>query len=69
MVAPYTCTQAALTGPYGQLHRVVEARVWCAGSLCRRCDRLECMAELAPARLWPVLQEVLLSWHSQSRSA
>jgi lipopolysaccharide heptosyltransferase I len=69
VVAPYTCTQAALTGPYGQPGRAVETRVWCAGSLRRRCDRLECMAELTPGRLWPLLQEVLLSWHSQSRSA
>jgi heptosyltransferase-1 len=69
VVAPYTCTQAALTGPYGQLERTVETKVWCAGSLRKRCSRMECMAELTPARLWPVLQEVLLSWHVQSRSA
>src|SRR5207248_10506227 len=69
VVAPYTCTQVALTGPYGQACRAVESRVWCAGSLRRRCRRLECMAELTPARLWPVLQEVLLSWHCRSRSA
>jgi lipopolysaccharide heptosyltransferase I len=69
VVAPYTCTQVALTGPYGQAQRAVETRVWCSGSLCRHCSRLECMAELTPARLWPPLQEVLLSWHCRSRSA
>jgi heptosyltransferase-1 len=69
VVAPYTCTQAALTGPFGQESRVVETKVWCAGSLRKRCSRLECMAELTPARLWPVLQEVLLSWHVHSRCA
>jgi lipopolysaccharide heptosyltransferase I len=69
VVAPYTCTQVALTGPYGQAERAVETRVWCAGSLRRRCERLECMTELTPARLWPLLQEVLLSWHCHSRSA
>lgn len=69
VVAPYICTQVALTGPYGQAGRAVETRVWCAGSLRKRCSRLECLAELTPARLWPPLQEVLLSWHSQSRSA
>jgi lipopolysaccharide heptosyltransferase II len=69
VVSPYTCTQAALTGPFGQLSSVVETKVWCAGSLRKRCSRLECMAELTPARLWPVLQEVLLSWHVHSRCA
>ena len=53
----------------GQLSSAVETKVWCAGSLRKRCSRLECMAELTPARLWPVLQEVLLSWHVHSRSA
>jgi lipopolysaccharide heptosyltransferase I len=69
VVAPYTCTKAALTGPYGQADHVVETRVWCAGSYVRRCSRLECMAELSPERLWPVLREVLRGCHSQSRSA
>lgn len=69
IVAPYTCTQAALTGPFGQESRVVESKVWCAGSLRKRCSRLECMAELTPARLWPVLQEVMLTCHVHSRCA
>lgn len=69
VVSPYTCTQAVLTGPYGQLGRAVETKVWCAGSLRKRCGRMECMAELTPERLWPVLEEVLSSWHVRSRSA
>jgi lipopolysaccharide heptosyltransferase II len=69
VVAPYTCTKVAWTGPYGMKHRAVETRVWCAGSCRKRCSRMECMAELTPDRLWPVLREVLQSWPSQSRSA
>lgn len=69
VVAPYTCTKAALTGPYGQAQHVVETRVWCAGSYQRRCGRLECMAELTPARLWPVLCEVLERSRRHDKSA
>jgi hypothetical protein len=58
-----------LTGPHGQLHRAVETDVWCAGSLLRRCPRMECMSELTPDRLWPVLREVLERWQSSSLSA
>jgi heptosyltransferase-1 len=69
VVAPYTCTRVAWTGPYGMAGRAVETRVWCAGSCRKRCSRMDCMAELTPDRLWPVLREVLQSWQSQSRSA
>lgn len=69
VVSPYTCTRAALTGPYRQAGHVVEARVWCAGSYRRTCPRLECMAELTPDRLWPVLREVVETWGRVSRSA
>jgi len=70
VVAPYTCTRARLTGPYGEAATgAVETRVWCAGSLLKRCGRMECMGELTPARLWPVLCEVLLRWQNNSRSA
>jgi lipopolysaccharide heptosyltransferase I len=65
VVAPYTCTRAAWTGPYGMAHCAVETRVWCAGSCRKRCSRMECMAELTPDRLWPVLREVLQSWQSR----
>jgi ADP-heptose:LPS heptosyltransferase len=69
VAAPYTCTRAALTGPHGQLDRAIETTVWCAGSLFKRCSRMECMGELTPHRLWPVLREVLLRWECNSRSA
>jgi heptosyltransferase I len=69
VVAPYTCTKVRLTGPYQSPATAVESRVWCQGSYLKRCPRMECMAELTPDRLWPVLREVLLSWESRSRSA
>ena len=69
VVAPYTCTRASLTGPYGAAGGAVETRVWCAGSLRKRCRRMECLEELTPERLWPVLQEVLLRWQNNNRSA
>jgi lipopolysaccharide heptosyltransferase I len=69
VVAPYTCTKAALTGPYGGHSVAVETRVWCQGSYVKRCSRLECMTELTPDRLWPYLEKVLLRWRSRSRSA
>ena len=69
VVAPYTCTKAVLTGPFGQMQGAVETKVWCAGSLLRRCPRMECMAELTPDRLWPVLHEVMSRWEQTRRSA
>lgn len=59
VVAPYTCTQVARNGPYGQFMHAVESSVWCRGSYRKRCGRLECMAELTPARLWPLLYGAL----------
>jgi lipopolysaccharide heptosyltransferase I len=69
VVAPYTCTKVTYHGPYGAPGGGVETRVWCRGSYRKRCGRLECMAELTPERLWPVLEEVLRRWQSSSRSA
>jgi ADP-heptose:LPS heptosyltransferase len=70
VVAPYTCTRVALTGPYGDAAAgAVETRVWCAGSYLRRCDRLDCLRELTPDRLWPHLERILLQWQSSCRSA
>jgi lipopolysaccharide heptosyltransferase I len=69
VVAPYTCTKVLLNGPYGREHGAVETRVPCQGSYITRCDRLDCMAELTPNRLWPILEEVLRGWESNSRSA
>jgi heptosyltransferase-1 len=69
VVAPYTCTRVRLTGPYGAYSQAVESRVWCAGSCIKECGRMECMAELTPDRLWPVLRRNLEQWQSSSRSA
>ncbi|MFN4258125.1 MAG: glycosyltransferase family 9 protein [Gemmataceae bacterium] len=69
VVAPYTCTKATLTGPYGSPHVAVETRVWCQGSYVKKCPRLECMTELTPDRLWPVLRETLQQWQHRRRSA
>jgi heptosyltransferase-1 len=70
VVAPYTCTSVRLTGPYGAAAAgAFETRVWCHGSYLRRCDRLDCMRELTPNRLWPHLERILLQWQSSCRSA
>ena len=39
--------------------RTVQTCVWCAASLLKKCDRLECMSELTPARVWPVVKTEL----------
>lgn len=59
VVGVYTCTSAALNGPYGPRARAVESRVWCAASYVTTCPRLECFAELNPDRVWPVVDEEL----------
>ena len=69
VVAPYTCTRVNMNGPYGAFAGAVETRVHCHGSYLKRCGRLECMAELTPARLWPVLKGILLQWEHQRLSA
>jgi heptosyltransferase I len=69
VVAPYTCTQVRQSGPYGQSARAAETTVWCRGSYRKKCNRLECMAELTPARLWPILDEILGTWQCRSLSA
>lgn len=69
VVAPYTCTLVERTGPYGQTKRAVETAVWCRGSCVRSCERMECMAELTPDRLWPPLCEILHAWKSRTHAA
>lgn len=69
IVAPYTCTQVRRNGPFDQAHRAVETTVPCAGSYIRQCDRLDCMRELTPERLWPLLQEILNRWQRTRISA
>ena len=69
VVAPYTCTQVARTGPYGQIGRGVETTIWCRGSLLKKCNRLECMPELTPDRLWFPLHDLLVTWQQQRQPA
>ena len=69
VVAPFLCTQVRLTGPYNRPRSTVATQVHCAGSLLKTCDRLECMSELTPARLWPLVEEVLSKWKSANRCA
>ncbi len=59
VVGLYTCTSAALNGPYGPRAHAVESQVWCAASYLTTCSRLECFAELGPDRVWPVVDAQL----------
>jgi heptosyltransferase I len=68
-VAPYTCTRVALHGPYNSMTGGIETTVSCRGSYLKTCDKLICMPELTPDRLWGRLAEVLESWSRSSRSA
>jgi len=71
VVAPYTCTQTAQNGPYqNNGGGAVETRLACGGSYLRRCPtHMECMAELTPDRLTPLLDEVFAAWPSPRRTA
>ena len=55
-VGIYTCTSPARTGPYGPRSVAVRSCVWCAPSYRKTCDRLECMSELSPDRVWSVVK-------------
>ncbi|RUL89534.1 glycosyltransferase family 9 protein [Tautonia sociabilis] len=59
VVAVFTCTDPAKTGPYGPGAIVLRTGIWCAGSCIRRCDRMECMRELSPDRVWPAVCRAL----------
>jgi lipopolysaccharide heptosyltransferase I len=69
VLAPYTCTRVLLNGPYGAQAHGVESRIWCQGSYLKRCSRMECMSELTPDRLSPILLEMLQAWERRRRSA
>jgi lipopolysaccharide heptosyltransferase I len=69
VVAPYTCTLIERTGPYGQAERAIATSIWCRGSYLKKCPRMECMAELTPARLWPALKSILHTWQQQHHAA
>ena len=56
VVGIYTCTNPVLNGPYGPKAASVRSGVSCAGSYHVTCPRrLECMDELGPDRVWPVV--------------
>jgi heptosyltransferase I len=57
VIGVYTCTDPKLTGPFGPHARIVKSCVWCAPSFIRKCNRLECMTELTPERVWPVVKD------------
>jgi lipopolysaccharide heptosyltransferase I len=59
VVGIYTCTSPRLTGPYGPRVATVQSGVWCAPSFRKRCNRLDCMSELAPDHVWPVVKSQL----------
>ena len=56
VVGVYTCTKVEKTGPWGPNAVAVASRVWCAGSCVKRCDRMECMAELSADRVWDAVR-------------
>jgi ADP-heptose:LPS heptosyltransferase len=68
-VAPYTCTRVSLHGPYGSMNGGVETSVACRGSYLKTCDKLICMPDLTPDRLWGRLAGVLEIWEQSCRSA
>jgi len=59
VVGIYTCTDPRLTGPFGPRATTVQTNIWCKCSLIRTCDRMECMTELTPDRVWPAVQRQL----------
>jgi heptosyltransferase-1 len=68
VVAPYTCTEIRLHGPFG-CRGAVATMVSCHGSYIRNCDHLSCMSELTPSRLLGSLHEALAAWPTLSRTA
>jgi heptosyltransferase-1 len=56
VVGIYTCTNPQLTGPFGARAATVQSCVWCAPSYLKKCGRLDCMSELLPDRVWPVVK-------------
>ncbi len=69
VVAPYTCTLIEKTGPYHQESRAVATSIWCRGSYLKTCQRMECMADLTPPRLWPPLEMILRTWQQTQHAA
>ncbi|HEV3121614.1 MAG TPA: glycosyltransferase family 9 protein, partial [Isosphaeraceae bacterium] len=57
VVGIYTCTSPELNGPYGPRAIAVRTGVWCAASYLSRCNRLDCMTELEPERVWQAVKQ------------
>ncbi|MBY0398561.1 MAG: glycosyltransferase family 9 protein, partial [Thermoleophilia bacterium] len=55
VVGVYTCTSPRLNGPYGPKALTAETTVSCRASYLVHCARLDCMAELTPDRVWPLV--------------
>jgi lipopolysaccharide heptosyltransferase I len=61
VIGIYTCTNPALTGPFGPRATTVQTGIWCKCSLRKTCDRMECMSELTPERIWPTVEQQIKS--------
>lgn len=59
VIGVYTCTSPTLTGPFGPRVATVQSCVWCAPSFVKKCNRLDCMSELTPNRVWPIVKSQL----------
>jgi lipopolysaccharide heptosyltransferase I len=57
VIGIYTCTNPVLTGPFGPRATTVQTGIWCKCSLKRTCERMDCMSELTPERVWPSVQQ------------
>ena len=68
VVGVYTCTSPALNGPYGPRALAVQTDVWCKGSYITKCARLECMSELTPDRVWPLVLKQLDAALAENRA-
>jgi ADP-heptose:LPS heptosyltransferase len=66
VVAVFTCTSPLRAGPYGEGHRVVATQVWCAASYLKTCDRMDCMRELVPDRVWAAVSATLVELQARS---
>src|SRR5262249_29218915 len=69
VIGIYTCTDPALTGPFGPRATTVQTGIWCKCSLRKTCNRMECMTELTPERVWPAVKRQLESAISAGASA
>ncbi|MBI3465374.1 MAG: glycosyltransferase family 9 protein, partial [Planctomycetes bacterium] len=55
----FTCTSPERARPYGSGHLIIGTSVWCAASYLKKCSRMECMSELTPDRVWPLVRDHL----------